>query len=418
MVRFQDASMVSRHNRYPQRRPQTAQQAATDILDAQSIERRLRRVGRWRYPNWQDWIGLSGTDKPPTICPQANQSSSLGSPLGRRKHGAQTGRSIPSWGISAGIHGLLIFCLALLSIANKQMHRLDFMTLSPVTHYLPDSPALLEQPYATLSPQTNWQAPTRDAAHSQTAVTTAETALQLPRIDRRSKQRTHLFNDAQTLFSASGIGSTTTSTSKPQSNSTHFFGVPGNGSRFVFVVDSSRSMMGSDFSGRPWQHAQHELQMAISRLGPTCQFYVIFFDGGAHLMFDETAASMNMLPASPENVARFTQWMANVETGFNTSPLQAVKCALSIHPDVIYLLSDGEFRDQTARYLKKNNRHLKKNNRRTSTTGDRPFASIVHTIGFHNRAAQRVLRNIANGNGGTYKFVPDPFITARLTGVE
>ncbi|MEE3371845.1 MAG: VWA domain-containing protein [Planctomycetota bacterium] len=403
--------MVSRHNRYAKRRPQTAQQAETDVLDTQSIERRLRRVSRWRYPSWQDWVSLSETDKLPRSRPQVNQRSSPGFPQGQRKHGEQAGRSIPSWGVSAGIHGLLIICLALLSIANKGMQRRELVICSPTTPHLPDSPALLKHPYATISPQPHWRAATREAEQSPNPVTAADMAPQLPWAEHLSKQRRHLFNDAQTLFRAGGIGSTPTAAAAPQSNSTHFFGVPGNGSRFVFVVDSSRSMMGSDFSGRPWKHAQHELQMAISRLGPSCQFYVIFFDGKAHLMFDETPASMNMLHASSENVARFTHWMTNVQTGFNTSPLQAVKCALSIRPDVIYLLSDGEFRDQTARYLKRNNR-------RTSTTGKRAFASIVHTIGFHNRAAQRVLRNIANSNGGTYKFVADPFTAARLTGAE
>ena len=403
--------MVSRHNRYSKRRPQAAPRAAMDILDTQSIERRLRRVDRWRYPSCQNWIGLSEPDKTRNVRPQIDRSSAQRFPLGQRKHGGQVGRSLPSWGVSAGVHGLLIICLALFSIAKQEMYRYELVILSPATHHLSDSPVLLEQPSATVFPPNNWPALDRVAEDSQTAVSTAETAPYLPRVDRRSNPPTHLFHDAQTLFRSGGSGSTTTSTTKPQSHSTHFFGVPGNGSRFVFVVDSSRSMMGSDFSGRPWKHAQHELQMAISRLGSTCQFYVIFFDGAAHLMFDETPAAMNMLDASPENVTRFTQWMANVETGFNTSPLQAVKCALSINPDVIYLLSDGEFRDQTARYLKKNNR-------RTSTTGNRSFASIVHTIGFHNRSAQRVLRNIANGNGGTYKFVPDPLIAARLTRAE
>ena len=403
--------MVSRHNRYTQRRPQTVQQAETDVLDTQSIERRLHRVSRWRYPSWQNWIGLSETDRLPRSRPQVAQLSAPGAALGRRKHGQQAGRSMPSWGVSAGVHGLLIICLGLLSIANQAGQRHELVICSPATHHLAAPPALLEHPYGTVSPQAHWQAPARKATQSSNAVTTAEMAPQLPRIEPLSEQRRHLFNDAQTLFRAGGIGATPTAAAAQQSNSTHFFGVPGNGSRFVFVVDSSRSMMGPDFSGRPWEHAQHELQMAISRLGPNRQFYVIFFDGEAHLMFDETPTSMNMLDASPENVARFAHWMTNVQTGFNTSPLQAVKCALSIHPDVIYLLSDGEFRDQTARYLKKNNRRI-------STTGKRAFASIVHTIGFHNRAAQRVLRNIANSNGGTYKFVADPFTEARLTVAE
>ena len=144
MVRFQDASMVSRHNRYSKRRPQAAQQAAMNSLDTQSIERRLRRVSRWRYPSWQNWIGLSEPDKTRKVRPQLDQSSAQKFRLGQRKHSAQVGRSLPSWGISAGVHGLLICCLALFSIAHKEMYRDGPVILTPATHHLPDSPALLK----------------------------------------------------------------------------------------------------------------------------------------------------------------------------------------------------------------------------------------------------------------------------------
>ena len=404
--------MVSRQDRNPKRYRQIAKDATSDVLDVQSIERRLRGVGRWRYPSWQEWIGMSESDlppaagnKPPPSRSKAHQIASQEFTLARHKESVRPRRSLPSWGISLGIHGLLITCLALLSFADKELRRDERTIFSPAAHQPVDSPVLLATPFAMVSPQ---QPQLRETEHSSPGLGAAATAPRLPRIHEQVNHRSHLLADVETLFRSGDISATATSASGPQSNSTHFFGVPGDGSRFVFVVDSSRSMMGSDFSGRPWKDAQHELQLAISRLGPTRQFYVIFFDGEAHLMFDETPASMKMLHASSQHVTRFTEWMANVDTGFNTSPLQAVKCALSLRPDVIYLLSDGDFRDQTARYLKKNNRRMG-----GATTG--PFTSIVHTIGFHNRAAQRVLRNIAKGNGGTYKFVPDPFITPRLT---
>jgi hypothetical protein len=64
------------------------------------------------------------------------------------------------------------------------------------------------------------------------------------------------------------------------------------------------------------------------------------------------------------------------------------------------LLSDGEFEDQTAALLRKNN--LVRRER-----GREPVA-IVHTIGFHSRHGQKVLQRIAEENGGRYVFVPDP----------
>lgn len=174
-----------------------------------------------------------------------------------------------------------------------------------------------------------------------------------------------------------------------------FFGVRATGKEFVFIVDCSRSM-----TGQKWDDATSELLAALDRLGEDKSFYVIFFDGESHPMFDPKSPEPDLVQATQENLRRFRQWLATVQLGFHTRPAGAVSTALTLAPDAIYLLSDGEFEDQTAALLRDKN--LVRVNRVRSPQ------VIVHTIGFHSRHGQKVLERIAKENGGRYTFVPAP----------
>ena len=379
-------------------------------LDERAIERHVHRSRRWRYPNWQEWIELSRIGGSRQTAVESVDEREFPGQASSHKimlahcPSLQSRSSVPGWVVSAVIHGLLLACLALVFLVETSPERGDILVVSEAAPGGAELPTLLSP---TPLPEPWKQRPDKAEKEWSASAVTGEPPT-LPRLRPAVGSDTGLVGEVQALFGAGGAGKSAGPAAEMRSADAYFFGVPASGSRFVFVVDSSRSMMGADFSGRPWDDARRELQTAIARLGTERQFYVIFFDGAAHLMFDETAETMRMAWATPENVERFGQWMKGVETGFNTRPLEAIKCALKFRPDVIYLLSDGEFRDQTARYLKHNNPIRNR-------TRERLPASIVHTIGFHKHAAQRVLRNIAKSNGGTYKFIPDPVAAARLT---
>lgn len=179
---------------------------------------------------------------------------------------------------------------------------------------------------------------------------------------------------------------------RPGDAGAQFFGIQAEGSRFVFVVDCSLSMR-----GRRWLGAVQELEAAIRRLGPEREFYVILFDGFPHLMFHESQDDAQLIRATPENVTRFERWIEKAPLGYNTSPLESIKLAIALQPDAIFLLTDGEFRDKTAAYLKRHNRK-----------GDDRSATIIHTLALHGRKGQRTLKSIASFSGGTYRFIPDP----------
>jgi hypothetical protein len=172
-----------------------------------------------------------------------------------------------------------------------------------------------------------------------------------------------------------------------------FFGVQAQGSRFVFVVDSSRSMRGARFDG-----AVRELIAAVSKLDEGQSFYVVFFDAVPHPMFDLPAKEARFVEASEANIARLKVWAEGMALGPDTEPLAAVKIACRLRPDAIYLLSDGEFKDKTALYLRRNNL-------RADKSGIRMPAAVVHTIALKSHDGQPLLERIAADNAGRFRFV-------------
>lgn len=175
-----------------------------------------------------------------------------------------------------------------------------------------------------------------------------------------------------------------------------FFGIRAGGQRFVFVVDSSRSMR-----GRKWTQACQELLRSVERLGPRQSFYVIFFDAEIHPMFSRRKPEPDLLPATEENFQRMKRWLPSIHFGPETWPAAAMRRSLSMSPDAIYLLSDGEFQDGTRPLLRSQNLV-------DDGDGQRKPRVPVHTVGFHSMACQASLLPIARENGGRFRFIPDP----------
>jgi hypothetical protein len=179
-----------------------------------------------------------------------------------------------------------------------------------------------------------------------------------------------------------------------------FFGVKASGRKFVFVVDSSNSMRNGKFAA-----AKEELEYAIRRLSSEQLFYVVFFDQDAERMVlaPETEPETNVVAATSTNINRFVTWMKTVKNESRTDPYEAVKFALSLKPDAIFILSDGKFTDRgkTVRFLEDENVID------DPETGKRPRA-IVHTIAFWQRDGEEAMQAIAKTHKGTYRFVPQP----------
>jgi hypothetical protein len=171
----------------------------------------------------------------------------------------------------------------------------------------------------------------------------------------------------------------------PQEGAATFFGTTVAGTRFVYVVDASRSMVGGRF-----RKATRELSRSVCNLRPDQQYYVIFFGLDCYPMYFPQPCP-SLVPSMPETWRRLHQWMRNVDprTQGATNGRSAMLLALALEPDAVYLLSDGAFTDDTV----------------VSLLALEPNSIPIHTIAFGSEDARWDLQRIAHRHGGTYRFV-------------
>jgi hypothetical protein len=154
---------------------------------------------------------------------------------------------------------------------------------------------------------------------------------------------------------------------------------PERGSNMVFVLDRSLSM-----HGEKSRVARRELVQTLQKLGPNKSFYVIFFP-------EKAMPASGLLRATPENVQSMTNWIYSLGHAFGSDPTKAMLKALNFRPDTIWLLSDGRFSDEVSSTIRLANENIH---------------SQINTIGFYSQDGEGVLKQIAEENHGTYRFVP------------
>ena len=176
-----------------------------------------------------------------------------------------------------------------------------------------------------------------------------------------------------------------------------FCGLEGGGNHFVYLVDSSASM------GEAFESARDELIRSINLLKPNQRFYVIFFDAEPDSMrlSSPDRDEPRSVFATPENKLALGRWAMKISMDRGRAPYDALPFALDLAPDVIFLLSDGEFPQRIEDLLKQANRV-------DNVFGDNDPISIIHTIGYHSREGESRMRRIAEQNGGQYRHVPKP----------
>ncbi len=159
-------------------------------------------------------------------------------------------------------------------------------------------------------------------------------------------------------------------------------------SSYVYVLDRSGSMHDT------FHLLQRELLRAIGSLHDHQSFDVIWFSEGP-----AQSLSPTLLPATAENKRRAFDAIRAMSPGGRTQPLDALRQGLSLHADVLFLLSDGDFGEQNSQVLEAVQQHRAK-----------AVAPIVHTILFAfdgGESANPILRRIAEVGGGTYKHIAE-----------
>jgi hypothetical protein len=176
-------------------------------------------------------------------------------------------------------------------------------------------------------------------------------------------------------------------------------------------------------SGRRWRRAVYELKRSIEQLGSEQSFCVLLFDGRARPMCGLGSEDLTLWAANASNRKRFVGWVSGQATGPFTRPKQALAYALQLQPDAVFLLSDGEFMDDSERFLRLYNRPApddesdresdveeegSEGQRASEPPGQRlaPRAIPIHTICFESKLGLETLQRIAVEHEGTFRFVP------------
>ena len=176
-----------------------------------------------------------------------------------------------------------------------------------------------------------------------------------------------------------------------------FCGVEGGGNHFVYLVDSSKSMK------EGFDSARRALLSSIDLLKPEQRFYVVFFDADPDYMrvSQPDQDEPRSVYATPENKAAVRRWAMRVRKDIGKAPYDPIEFALSLKPDVIFLLSDGEFPERIVTLLRDENKI-------ENLFGDIKPISIIHTISYHSQEGASIMKRIASQNSGQYQYVPKP----------
>lgn len=171
---------------------------------------------------------------------------------------------------------------------------------------------------------------------------------------------------------------------------TSFFGLASRGRRFVFVVDASSSMRRPSHGPERtlFNRVKLEIMQSIRQMSEEQEFFIVFFNDTSYPM-----PATSLVRATQDAQVRYLQWMAEMKSGGQTAPDGAIQLALQLQPDVIYFLSDGEFKYGLVKRVAAMNRGR----------------VVINTVCFGGVEDKNVsLRQIAEQNGGTYHYVPLP----------
>ena len=164
-----------------------------------------------------------------------------------------------------------------------------------------------------------------------------------------------------------------------------FFGAGGESdesAKIVYVVDRSGSMTDSiDF-------VKYELKRSIGELSEIKEFHVIFYSSGPPVEMP----TRRLVNATERNKQLAFEFIDGVIAQGETDPSKALERAFDCRPELVYLLTDGEFDRAIIDQVKRLN------------VGGKV---TVHTIGFLYKTGETVLKQIADDNHGNYKFVSE-----------
>jgi hypothetical protein len=134
---------------------------------------------------------------------------------------------------------------------------------------------------------------------------------------------------------------------------TEVFGLRAEGGRFVYVFDRSESMNSvltfssegeAVFSITPLDAAKAELKRSLQDLQQGNEFGIVFYNHSPWV-FTIGRRNNSMLVATPGNKRKALQFIDSMYGFGKTAHMKPLEIALKMKPDVIFLLTDGERKD-------------------------------------------------------------------------
>ncbi|BBO33953.1 VWA domain-containing protein [Lacipirellula parvula] len=181
---------------------------------------------------------------------------------------------------------------------------------------------------------------------------------------------------------------------------TSMFGLAGEGGNFVYAFDRSQSMNSvftyqidgdRSLTVTPLEAAKNELIRSLGDLNEGCRFQIVFYNDIA-VMF---GGAPTMYTATYENKEQAKSFVENMKAEANTNHNIALENALQCNPDMIFLMTDGEAKDDPSPSdVRRIVRHCKKNNIKIN---------VVHFC-FEIRENCSLIQ-LAEGTGGQHRFV-------------
>ena len=195
--------------------------------------------------------------------------------------------------------------------------------------------------------------------------------------------------DLASMLQNSGLGNTGVGSQAGEAT-VPFFGVVGQGNKFLYVFDRSGSM-----DGRPLQRAKAELIRSLDSLGDLHQFNILFYSSGWHL-WQPGRRLIFAVESEKQDAIRFISGMtASGGTGHFEPLLEAV----AHRPDVIFFLTDGERQDDLTDV------QLSEIERRNSRFGRGAQINVIQFGGGgFTDSPSRSLQRLAEQNHGQYKY--------------
>lgn len=179
-----------------------------------------------------------------------------------------------------------------------------------------------------------------------------------------------------------------------------FFGVSAPGRRFVYVIDRSYSMA----ENNALLAAKNELLQSLERLQPGMEFQVIFYNDDPRPLRERKTG---VIPVSLQSIRRAKDEISQFNPAGSTNHEKALRKALELHPDAVFMLTDAEDADEKLITLITQLNQKQRNKHRPAS---------INVIQFHHgadRSPDRAIKKLADKNQGHYRVVETASVAKR-----